>query len=214
MIDKLHVDFITAIYNCSFNVVNSYITSTEMLESNDNGCKNPYKTLCQSINSNSFIPCLIHLCKEMFKIVLSYHQLMKWYNDGENEQPNQVEHSLSKQKLEHNLIKIWDDVQRKVSSLLLNADLACYKFEQFVQVLRVVHRLIQVGEEFCQSKSEDLQESIRKQSTNYFRNYHVQRLEELKIFLENEMWEICPVKASFDILQLQVYCFNFMGYVY
>lgn len=64
-------------------------------------------------------------------------------------------------------------------------------------------RLIQVGEEFCGSKSEDLQESIRKQSANYFNNYHVQRLEELKIFLENESWEICPVKPTFEILQLQ-----------
>lgn len=61
-----------------------------------------------------------------------------------------------------------------------------------------------MGEEFCSSKSEDLQESIRKQSVNYFKNYHGQRLDELKIFLENEMWEICPVKPSFDILQLQV----------
>jgi len=33
-------------------------------------------------------------------------------------------------------------------------------------------RLIQIGEEFCESKSEGLQESLRKQSINYFRNYH------------------------------------------
>lgn len=49
---------------------------------------------------------------------------------------------MSKQKLDHNVVKIWDDVQRKVSSLLLNADLATYKFDQFVQVLRVVHRYV------------------------------------------------------------------------
>lgn len=28
-------------------------------------------------------------------------------------------------------------------------------------------------------------------------------MDELKIFLENETWEICPVKPTFDILQLQ-----------
>lgn len=139
--------------------------------------------------------------------MLSYHQLIKWYynieTDGHNENGLDVELTMSKQKLDHNVIKIWDDVQRKVSSLLLNAELANYKFDQFVQILRVVHRLIQVGEEFCSSKSEDLQESIRKQSVNYFRNYHAQRLDELKIFMENEMWEICPVKHTFNILQLQ-----------
>lgn len=62
---------------------------------------------------------------------------------------------------------------------------------------------MQVGDEFCSSKSEDLQESVRKQSVNYFKSYHAQRLEELRIFLENESWEICPVKPTFDILQLQ-----------
>lgn len=34
------------------------------------------------------------------------------------------------------------------------------------------NRLMQVGEEFCGSKSEVLQESIRKQSVNYFKSYH------------------------------------------
>jgi hypothetical protein len=201
MIDNLHVHYITAIYNTSLNVVHSYVTSAEVLENSDNSGKNPYKTLCQSIGTDVFIPCLISLCKVLFKIVLSYYQLIKWHNDQETD-PG-IETNLNRQKLDHNLTKIWDDVQRKVSSLLLNADLASYKFDQFVQVLGVVHRLIQVGEEFCSSKSEDLQESIRKQSVNYFKNYHVQRLEELKIFLENEMWEICPVKSTFTILQLQ-----------
>ncbi|VEN33781.1 unnamed protein product [Callosobruchus maculatus] len=208
MIDNLHVHYITAIYNSSLNVVHSYVHSLDVLDSTENTGKNPYKVLCQSINQDVFIPCLVHLCQVLFKIVLSYHQLVKWHHNDDNDATTEsgtlnVENKMSIQKLDDNLIKIWDDVQRKVSSLLLNADLANYKFDQFVQVLRVVHRLIQVGEEFCQSKSEDLQESIRKQSANYFKNYHAQRMDELKIFLENEMWEICPVKPSFDILQLQ-----------
>ncbi|KAG5891776.1 hypothetical protein JTB14_006964 [Gonioctena quinquepunctata] len=208
VIDNLHVHFITAIYNSSFNVVQSYVSSPDLLDSTENSGKNPYKTLCQSIDQHVFIACLIHLCKILFKIVLSYHQLIRWHNDSDDESQTEIDNfnmeiNMSKQKLEHNLTKLWDDVQRKVSSLLLNADLASYKFDQFVQILRVVHRLMQVGEEFCSSKSEDLQESIRKQSVNYFKNYHAQRLDELKIFLENEMWEICPVKPSFDILQLQ-----------
>lgn len=36
--------------------------------------------------------------------------------------------------------------------------------------------------------------------TLYFRT----RLEELRMFLENETWELCPVKSSFSILQLHV----------
>ncbi|XP_060534233.1 syndetin [Cylas formicarius] len=205
MIDNIHVHYITAIYDSSFNTVNSYVPSAELLDLADG--KNLYKILCQSVTQDLFISCLIDLCKILFKIVLSYHQLIKWHYDQENDRHIEgaidVELDTSRHKLDINVVKIWDDVQRKVSGLLLNADLASYKFDQFVQVLRIVHRLMQVGEEFCMSKSEDLQESIRKQSVNYFKNYHAQRLEELRIFLENEMWEVCPVKPMFSILQLQ-----------
>ncbi|MEQ2291016.1 Syndetin, partial [Ameca splendens] len=68
---------------------------------------------------------------------------------------------------------------------------------------------MQVGEEFCGSKSEVLQESIKRQSVNYFKNYHRARLEELRMFLENETWELCPVKSNFNIDQLHE--FKFMG---
>lgn len=30
------------------------------------------------------------------------------------------------------------------------------------------------------------------------------RLEELRMFLENETWELCPVKSNFNIAQLHV----------
>lgn len=182
------------------------------------------------MKKDSFIPCLVQLCKSLFEIVRSYRQLYKFHNNIESDEvtsKGNIEENMNrqyiKQKLDHSLTKIWDDVQWKVCHLLSNSDLATYKFDEFVQVLGIIYRflfisdsqkifkfcfrrfrLIQVGDEFCESKSEELQESIRTQSINYFRNYHYQRLEELKIFLENESWEICPVKATFDILQLQV----------
>jgi len=61
-----------------------------------------------------------------------------------------------------------------------------------------------IGEQFCQNDSNILQEAMRKQSVNYFRSYHNGRLEELKMFLENETWQWCPVKSTFHITQLHV----------
>ena len=74
----------------------------------------------------------------------------------------------------------------------------------FLQSLRAVFRLIAVGEEFCCSKSEDLHDSIRTQTVKYFKTYHRSRMDELRMFLENEAWELCPVKASFKIVDLSV----------
>ena len=38
----------------------------------------------------------------------------------------------------------------------------------------------------------------------FFWIYFRARLDELRMFLENEGWELCPVKSTFSILQLQV----------
>ncbi|KAG7197018.1 hypothetical protein KM043_017553 [Ampulex compressa] len=108
-----------------------------------------------------------------------------------------------KQKLENSMIRIWHDVEIKISIYLMNADLTYIKFEQFVQVLGTVNRLMEIGEELCGFKSENLQESIRKQSLSYFSHYHASRLDELRIFLENDGWELCPVKPNFMATQLQ-----------
>lgn len=63
---------------------------------------------------------------------------------------------------------------------------------------------MEIGEQFCQSDSCILQEAMRKKSVEYFRAYHHGRLEELKMFLENESWQWCPVKSTFHITQLHV----------
>jgi hypothetical protein len=65
-------------------------------------------------------------------------------------------------------------------------------------------RLIDIGEQFCQGDATILQEALRQQSVAYFRSYHSARLEELKMFLENESWQWCPVKSTFHITQLHV----------
>ena len=56
--------------------------------------------------------------------------------------------------------------------LFCSTDLSYFKYDEFITVLDLVNRLMAVGEEFCGSKSEGLQDSIRKQSLNYFKTYH------------------------------------------
>ena len=63
-------------------------------------------------------------------------------------------------------------------------------------------RLIEVGHDFCGSPSNTLQESLKKQCWSYFQSYHLERLEEIKMHLENEGWALCPVKPTFKVPQL------------
>ncbi|KAG1946996.1 syndetin [Pimephales promelas] len=218
--DQLHMHFTQAIHNTVFQVVLGYV---ELCAGNADTKfqKMQYKDLCKHITTDSYIPCLTDLCKALWEVMLSYHLTMQWHDEhykeettpddssAEGSDESTVDRSYVKKKLEHGLTRIWQDVQLKVKAYLLGTDMSNFKYDDFIVVLDVISRLMQVGEEFCGSKSEVLQESIKRQSVNYFKNYHRTRLEELRMFLENETWELCPVKSNFSIAQLHE--FKFMG---
>uniref|UniRef100_A0A8C1WLF5 VPS50 EARP/GARPII complex subunit n=1 Tax=Cyprinus carpio TaxID=7962 RepID=A0A8C1WLF5_CYPCA len=221
--DQLHMHFTQAIHNTVFQVVLGYV---ELCAGNADTKfqKMQYKDLCTHITADSYIPCLTDLCKALWEVMLSYHLTMQWHDEhykeeeatpgaddssAEGSDESTVDRSYVKKKLEHGLTRIWQDVQLKVKAYLLGTDVSNFKYDDFIVVLDVISRLMQVGEEFCGSKSEVLQESIKRQSVNYFKNYHRTRLEELRMFLENETWELCPVKYNFSIAQLHE--FKFMG---
>ena len=45
-----------------------------------------------------------------------------------------------KQKLEHGLGRIWQDVQQKVKTYVLSTDLSYFKYDEFIQVLDIINR--------------------------------------------------------------------------
>ncbi|XP_030883597.1 syndetin [Leptonychotes weddellii] len=217
--DQLHMHFTQAIHNTVFQVVLGYV---ELCSGNTDTKfqKLQYKDLCTHVTPDSYIPCLADLCKALWEVMLSYYRTMEWHEKHDNEdttsasegsnmgtEETDFDRGYIKKKLEHGLTRIWQDVQLKVKTYLLGTDLSIFKYDDFIFVLDIISRLMQVGEEFCGSKSEVLQESIRKQSVNYFKNYHRTRLDELRMFLENETWELCPVKSNFSILQLHEFKF-------
>ncbi|XP_068940586.1 syndetin isoform X1 [Petaurus breviceps papuanus] len=218
--DQLHMHFTQAIHNTVFQVVLGYV---ELCAGNTDTRfqKLQYKDLCTHVTAESYIPCLADLCKALWEVMLSYYRTMEWHEAHDSEDMTRVaegsgtagseesnfDRNYVKKKLEHGLSRIWQDVQLKVKTYLFGTDMSTFKYDDFLFVLDIISRLMQVGEEFCGSKSEVLQESIRKQSINYFKNYHRTRLDELRMFLENETWELCPVKSSFSILQLHEFKF-------
>lgn len=71
--------------------------------------------------------------------------------------------------------------------------------------------MIEVGDEFCNSNSSELENSMRQLTIKYFESYHASKLEELRIFLENESWTQCPVRSKFNLTHLQVNCLKGEG---
>ncbi|XP_043272712.1 syndetin isoform X2 [Venturia canescens] len=200
--DQLHMHFTAAIHNSAFTVVHTYVGGDT---------KRQYKQICQSVERENFIMCLLDLCKSLWRILSSYYQVLNWHGsnksqsdtDEEKDPETTFNEQYVKQKLESGMVRMWHDVEIKISTFLIGTDLTSFKFEQFVQVLGMVNRLTQVGDELCGSKSEILQESMRKQCLSYFSHYHASRLDELRIFLEHDGWELCPVKSTFVASQLE-----------
>ncbi|XP_014777198.1 syndetin [Octopus bimaculoides] len=209
--DQLHMHYTSAIHNTAFTIVLGYVELYSGTTST-NFQKKQYSDLCKHITVESFTPCLTDLCKALWEVMKCHYKTMLWHKqhnaDTPDSEPPSNNEELSfnqryvQQKLQHGMLRIWQDVQQKVKTFILGTDLSFFKFEEFILVLDLVNRLIEIGEEFCGSKSESLQDVLRQQSLNYFRNHHRSRMDELRMFLENEGWELCPVRSNFNLLQL------------
>ncbi|KAG8179937.1 hypothetical protein JTE90_025262 [Oedothorax gibbosus] len=215
-VDQLLMHFASAIHNTAFTIVLQYAEKNSSCK-DQSFQKRQYSDLCKLIDSENFSSCLEDLCKALWRIMTSYWCILEWHGvlddnrqqveDNSNTSVENFHKNYIRQKLEHGLLRVWQDVQQKVKGYLLASDISPFKFDEFIHILALIQRLIDIGEDFCGSRSEDLQESVRKQSVNYFRNYHRGFMEELRTFLENESWELCPVHSAFSAVHLQEFRF-------
>lgn len=203
--EQLHMHYSSAVNESAIDAVKNCVgeVSIEM----------KFQEMCQAVQPNKTPTCLLNLCENLFLVMRSYYLLVNWHTKhDEEEAPStnnvlEIEKNVSKeyirQKLQAGLVRIWHDVQTKVSTFLKSSGLEDCPFEKFIQMLGILRKLTQVAEVFCGDKSDLLQDFIKTQSVIYIKNYHRGRMEELKLFLENEGWEQCPVKSMFTLLDLQ-----------
>ncbi|UXI14187.1 coiled-coil domain-containing protein 132 [Sarcoptes scabiei] len=83
-------------------------------------------------------------------------------------------------------------------------------FEEFIKILTVCEQMMEIGEQFCRANkdkdctslsmpngvSNELQNTLYRQTRAYFQSYHHVSMSELRIFLENEIWTRCPIETS------------------
>ncbi|CAF0818466.1 unnamed protein product, partial [Didymodactylos carnosus] len=216
--DQLQMHFINIIQTRTIEIVlktvetGTKINETALLSSSTTPLLNKsYVELCKLINDDTYLLCLNELNMCMWQVIKSYRLLYLWHED--NPQTQSINESLEPsqvyimQKLENGSVRLWNEIQQKIKIFLIEADITNFKFEQFIHILKVINRLMEIGEQFCRSDSTILTDALRRQSVNYFRSYHSTRLDELKLFLENESWEWCPVKTTFHITQLHEFRF-------
>ena len=138
------------------------------------------------IESQEDFPRAIQMCKDI-KILLNSYDKFNCVND-----------------LSLGLNRLWYDMKQKLSLLITNHDFSRYRFDEFIQVLRDTDLIVRACDEFCEnSSSDDLVLGINNQASNFFNAYHNSSIDELKMFLENDLWEVLPVRNDFNLVQLK-----------
>lgn len=138
-IDQLHMHYTVTIHNTAFDIVYSYVGGD---------VKRQFKQICESISNENFIICLINLSKTLWKIISSYYQVLNWHEacgkyiveQDEKLNKNVYNKQYVQQKLETGIVKIWHDVEMKISTYLMSTNVTYFKFEQFVRILSIINR--------------------------------------------------------------------------
>ncbi|KAH8297497.1 hypothetical protein KR044_013452 [Drosophila immigrans] len=198
--DQLHINYISAVHSTVNAVVRGY--------SEPNAEDQPkllYEQLCEQLNVDKLMPCLISLCKTFWTILASYYQVVMWHNNyklyaQQEETDGESPDLYIQQKLKKGQSRIWNDILNKVCLFLQSAKLTSLKYDQFIQALSIVQRLKKVGIEFCGEQSEKLIVVMQQRSEEFFTRYHICCVEEICLFLDNESWT--PLDSFSHILQL------------
>ncbi|CAH8541857.1 unnamed protein product [Schistosoma turkestanicum] len=108
-------------------------------------------------------------------------------------------------KLDSGRSRIWSEIISRIEPILnvVGQVAKSMTFDQIASLLSTINHFVHIGEEFCECSANELLEALRISIQKYFKDFHRKHMDRLKMFLENETWEICPVKQSFTIMDLQ-----------
>lgn len=206
--DQLQMHSASAVHNNAWNVVYGHVVlCQDDPELINETAKKLYVDLCCQLPGSSLLPCLVDLCRSLCNIMQSYQLIYDWHRLRSNDQNDFV-----LRKLANGFARIWQDVQTKIKVLISsNAQIKHLHIDTFLKIIDTIHLLIEVGHKFCSSNSDSLKQSLKDQCWTYFQNYHEQRLSELNMHLDNEGWQLCPVKSTFKISQLREFQLNSMS---
>lgn len=115
-----------------------------------------------------------------------------------------VEKGVMQKSLSENLFSIFKTASHKFNILLCCQDLSQLKFDNFLDIVEMSNRFRKFGRHHFGNSCGEVAISLEKQTYLYFGRYHQERMEELKMFLENEVFTLCPVPLQFTLFDLQV----------
>ncbi len=137
-----------------------------------------YSELCTLLSNDNYRGCLVELCNKLWNIMKNYYRMFMWHEKSDNLDLE------TKQKFNQGLNRLWQDVQLKISICFRSMSFEHLKFDEFIEILTVNNRLIEIGQEYCNRScdSQIMMKATKDQTLAFFKFYHMSHLEELKMF--------------------------------
>ena len=180
-----------------------------------------YEQLCEAVEIDEIIDCIRELGFVLCRCLFVYHEVMKYHIDEDERRlcalpVNQVqeldgeeivEKGIMQKALSDGVYNVFKTASSKFNTLLCCHELSQLNFDNFLDVVEMANRFRKFGRRYFGNSCGEVALTLEKQTCLYFGRYHRERLDELKLFLENEIFTLCPVPANFTLFDLQEFQF-------
>ncbi|VDK42415.1 unnamed protein product [Anisakis simplex] len=176
-----------------------------------------YEQLCEliikAVDAENMLECVREVGFVICKVLFTYHDILR-YHIEEDERINCTQQNeediigIVQQTLADSLYSIFKTASTKFNTLLCCHDLSMLKFDHFLDIVEMANRFKHFGRVYFGNSCGEVSISLEKQTHLYFGRYHRERMDELRMFLENEAFALCPVPLQFTVFDLQE--FNFL----
>ena len=209
-VDKIALNFVQRIREISRKTIfEHYPNILNMYSSKD--LEGIISHISDSSEDTSEILVLItkSLCDQYCGMIFSYSDISLYHDLL----PEQIlnEHFLSRtllfRKFVQGKVLIWRETEKILNSLLSSHTYDNFPHEIVINIVEIVIIYLFVGTSFCKCSINYLNDTIKSLSVKYFANYNNLRMDDLKLFLETESWELCPLPANFSLDQLPEFSF-------
>uniref|UniRef100_A0A915PU62 Syndetin n=1 Tax=Setaria digitata TaxID=48799 RepID=A0A915PU62_9BILA len=171
-----------------------------------------YEQLCEAVDLQQVLDCVRELGFVICKVLSTYHSILLFHVDEDerlefaHEKCENV--GVARKILVDSLYSIFKTALMKFNTLLYCHDLSLMEIDQFLDIIEMSNRFKQFGRTYFGNICSEVTMSLEKQSYRYFKRFHYERMDELRMFLESEAFALCPVPLQFTLFDLQE--FNFL----
>lgn len=134
----------------------------------------------------------------------AYHKFLNFHGEeSASEASREIYQALLNLRKE-----VFDAAASRLLTLLESSrDFVLLKFDHILDIVDSINQFNRIGKLYFSNFHQELSNVIEQRTAVYFERYHRERMDELRMFIENEAFTLCPVSTQFTIFDLQDFAF-------